>query len=414
MIKNYFKIAIAVLKRRKFFTFISLFGISFTLTIIIVLTAFIDKLVSPNYPETNRDRSLYILMVKQVDPKHGGSMNSPASYSFMDRFAGSLKTPEKVAICTFFSATNAYVNSKKLVINMKFTNDAFWEVMQYQFIEGKPYSKQQIDNGEKVAVISEDTKKSYFGDVTNVVGKYIETDNVQYRVAGVVKSTPVTMLVSYADIYVPYTVSKKDYRSKDYRGEYCAVLMGKSKDDLPKMKAEYASVVAKIPQDPNNKDFTELYSYADSYFESFIRSSPFGSTTSSGVAAFITVVVVFVLLFMLLPTLNLVNINISRIMERSSEIGVRKAFGASSGTLVYQFIIENIILTFFGAVIGVLLSFIILQVINVSDLISNLHLTINLTVLFISLVTCLIFGLLSGVYPAWRMSRLHVVNALKA
>ena len=57
MLKNYFKIAIAVLKRRKFFTFISLFGISFTLTIIIVLTAFIDNVISPNYPETNRDRS---------------------------------------------------------------------------------------------------------------------------------------------------------------------------------------------------------------------------------------------------------------------------------------------------------------------------------------------------------------------
>jgi putative ABC transport system permease protein len=112
--------------------------------------------------------------------------------------------------------------------------------------------------------------------------------------------------------------------------------------------------------------------------------------------------------------LNLVNINISRILERSSEIGVRKAFGASSKTLVGQFIVENIILTFLGAAIGLLLSFIILQVINGSDLISNLHLTINFTVLFYSLVACLIFGLLSGVYPAWRMSRLHVVTALKA
>ena len=414
MLKNYFKIAIAVLKRRKFFTFISLFGISFTLTIIIVLTAFVDNVISPNYPEPNRDRSLYILMVKQVDPKHSGTMSGPGSYYFMDRFAGSLKTPEKVAIATYFSATNAYVRNKKLVINMKYTNDAFWDVMQYQFIEGKPYNKQQIDNGERVAVITADTKKSYFGNEANAVGKYIETDNVQYRVAGVVKSPPVTMIVSYADIFVPYTVSKNDYKSKDYRGEYYAVLLGRSKEDLPAMKKEYASVVSKIPPDNNNKDYTELYSYADTYLESFVRSSPLSTKESSGVTAFITIMLLFVLLFMLLPTLNLVNINISRIMERSSEIGVRKAFGASSGTLVYQFIVENIILTFFGAVIGIILSFIILQVINGSDLISNLHLTMNLTVLFYSLIACLVFGLLSGVYPAWRMSRLHVVNALKA
>ena len=411
MLKNYFKIAIAVLKRRKFFTFISLFGISFTLTIIIVLAAFTDNVISANYPETNRDRSLYILLVKQVDPKQNGQMTGPASYYFMDHFAGSMKTPEKVAIATFFSATNAYVRNEKLVINMKFTNDEFWDVMQYDFLEGKPFTKQQIDNGERVAVITEDTKKSYFGDLTGVVGKYIETDNVQYRVSGVVKTPPVTMIVSYADIFVPYTVSKADFRSKGYRGEYYAILMGKSATDLKAMKEEYASVVSKIPA--IDKDYTELYSYADTYFESFIRSSPFGSKESSGITVFITIIIVFILLFMLLPTLNLVNINISRIMERSSEIGVRKAFGASSKTLVYQFIVENIILTFLGAAIGLLLSFIIIQVINSSDLISNLHLTINFTVLCYSLLACLVFGLLSGVYPAWRMSKLHVVNALK-
>jgi len=49
MLKNYFKIAIAVLKRRKFFTFISLFGISFTLTILMVLTAFMDNVINPTF-----------------------------------------------------------------------------------------------------------------------------------------------------------------------------------------------------------------------------------------------------------------------------------------------------------------------------------------------------------------------------
>jgi putative ABC transport system permease protein len=117
---------------------------------------------------------------------------------------------------------------------------------------------------------------------------------------------------------------------------------------------------------------------------------------------------------MLLPTLNLVNINVTRILERSSEIGVRKAFGASSKTLVYQFIVENLILTFLGGLIGIVLSIIILQIINSADLIANLELSLNFTVLSIALLICLVFGLLSGVYPAWRMSKLNVVNALKA
>ena len=61
-------------------------------------------------------------------------------------------------------------------------------------------------------------------------------------------------------------------------------------------------------------------------------------------------------LFMLLPTVNLVNINLSRILDRSSEIGVRKAFGASSRTLVGQFVVENVVLTLIGAGIGLVLA----------------------------------------------------------
>ena len=412
MLTNYLKIAIAVLKRRKFFTFISLFGISFTLTILIVLTAFIDNIVSANYPEVNRDRSLYITTLQQKDTKHNGQMNNPASYYYLSHYVSTLKTPAKVAISSLFSPTNTYVNNKKLSINLKYTNDAFWDVTGFTFLEGKPYTLQQINAGERVAVISEDTKKSYFGDASNVVGKYIEADNVQYRVAGVVKGAPVTMIVSYADLYVPYTVSKTDYRLKSLAGNYTAVLLANSAADLPKIKAEYAGVVSKIK--PDDKNFDVFISKADPFLTSFLRATPFGNAEDGGAGKLIIIISIFVLLFMLLPTLNLININISRILERSSEIGVRKAFGASGMTLTGQFIIENIILTFLGAVIGIIISFIILQVINNSGFIANMHLTINLNVLFLSLVACLVFGLLSGVYPAWRMSRLQVVTALKA
>jgi putative ABC transport system permease protein len=191
-------------------------------------------------------------------------------------------------------------------------------------------------------------------------------------------------------------------------GNYGAVLLAHSKADIPKIQQEYADVVAKIK--PDNHDFDVLESSADSYLLSFISMN----SKSSAVAIIATVIVVFVLFIMLLPALNLININVSRIMERSSEIGVRKAFGASSKVLVWQFIVENIILTLLGAIIALVLSFIILQVINNSNLIPNLTVSINFTVLLYSLLACLFFGLISGVYPAWRMSRLQIVNALKA
>jgi putative ABC transport system permease protein len=411
MLKNYLKIAIAVLRRRKFFTFISLFGISFTLTIIIVLTAGLDHVTSTAYPEVNRDRSLYVTFLKQQNTKEKGMMQGPMSFYFLNHYIGSLRTPEKVAIATFFTPTNTYVRNKKLVIDVKYTNEAYWEVLKYHFIEGKPYTQQQIDNSEKVAVISEDIKRQYFGDSSPVAGKYIETDNVEYRVVGVVRSTPVTMPYSYANMYLPYTVNKADYRDKGYMGNYFAVLLGKSKDDLPKIQKEFDSMASKIP--PENKDFNKITINADRYLDTFTRVL-FGNESSTGRTSFMIMLSIFAILLMLLPTINLVNINISRIMERSSEIGVRKAFGASSQNLVFQFIVENIILTFLGGFIGIFLSAIIVYFINDSDLIPNAVLSINPTVLVYSVLACLFFGLFSGVYPAWRMSKLQVVNALKA
>jgi putative ABC transport system permease protein len=411
MLKNYFKIAIAVLRRRKFFTFISLFGISFSLTILIIITAFIDNEISATYPDTSRDSSLYINNVALKNTEKNNNWNGSGSFYFLDHYTRLLKTPAKIAISSFSNATNTYINNKKLVINIKFTNAAYWDVLNYSFLEGKPYTQQQIDNAERVAVISEETKKAYFGDVPTVVGKYIEADNVQYHITGVVKNVAVTNMYVFADMYLPYTVSKANYRDESFVGNYTGILLPDSKSDLPKIKEEFSQIVSRIHLP---KDWNLLAVHADGYLESFTREAFGGKTkTDSGYMTFILVSVVFVLLFLLLPTLNLVNINTSRIMERASEIGVRKAFGASSATLVLQFIVENIILTLLGGLIAIVLSIIILKIINNSDLLPNAVLSINITVVTYAVITCLLFGFLSGVYPAWRMSRLEAVDALK-
>jgi putative ABC transport system permease protein len=408
MLKNYFKIAIAVLLRKKFFTFISLFGISFTLTILMVLTAFIDKIAGDNYPDKKRDRSLYISALEETNAKRSSMSGGKLSFYFLDHYAGGMKTPVKVAISSVFDATKTYVNGKKINIDYKYTNADYWDVLDYTFLEGRPYSRREIDNGDRVAIISQDMKNAYFGDIPSVLGKDIEADNISYRVVGVVQSIPVTTYMMYGDLYLPYTVSKRDFRSKSYLGDYTAILLAASTADVPKMRREFDEIVRKLPMETG---FDHIYSHAEAYLPAYVNDN---NEKASGVTILVTAISIFVFLLMLLPTLNLVNINITRIMERSSEIGIRKAFGASSRTLVYQFLVENIILTLLGGLLGVFLSFIAIQALNSFHLIAHFDLSLNLTVLFYGLLACLLFGLLSGVYPSWRMSRLNVVNALKA
>ena len=76
----------------------------------------------------------------------------------------------------------------------------------------------------------------------------------------------------------------------------------------------------------------------------------------SGAEQVMAWIIVLMFLFMLLPALNLVNLNLGRMMERSAEIGVRKAFGASTMELVKQFLIENVVLSLLGCLVALLLT----------------------------------------------------------
>ena len=94
-------------------------------------------------------------------------------------------------------------------------------------------------------------------------------------------------------------------------------------------------------------------------------------------------------------------------------VGVRKAFGASSRVLVGQFIVENVVLTLVGGAVGFVGSFIVLRGITASGLIPYADLTLNIRIFLYGLLLAVFFGVFSGVYPAWRMSRLNPVQALK-
>ncbi len=78
---------------------------------------------------------------------------------------------------------------------------------------------------------------------------------------------------------MPYTVSKADYKQRSLMGNYTAVLLADSKADLPKIEAEYASVVSKIK--PDNKDFDVFISSAENYLASFLSNTPLGDADSN-------------------------------------------------------------------------------------------------------------------------------------
>ena len=412
MLQNYIKITLKVLGRNRFYTFVSLFGIVFTLLIVLALSAFMDHLLAPHYPDVNRGRCLYVGKIDCSDPEKQAHRMGPPSFHFLEKYVLTLETPEMIGIASLPSFANAYVGNRRLKLNLKFTNPEFWGITAFDFLEGRPFNEENIRNGDYVAVINERTRDNYFGEGFPAVGQSIVVENVAYRVIGVVRDVPITRIMVSGDVYLPYTVGKSQARGEGLVGNYIGILLADSPAALPRIREEYQHSLSKIelPMEEDGFVFSSLESEAETYLEYFLN---LGLIDVGSKGVFYSILGIFVLLFMLLPAINLVNLNISRIMERSSEIGVRKAFGASSGKLVVQFLIENIFITLLGGLAAILLAAIVLKIFNQSGLIPGADLAINLPVALIGLGACLLFGVLSGVIPAYRMSRIHVVDALR-
>jgi putative ABC transport system permease protein len=409
MLKNYLKIAWKVLLRRKFFTFISLFGISFTLMILMVATALIDHTTGPVTPETRLDRSLFVNFIRMTGKN--GNMSTLPSYYFMNHYVAPMKTPEKIAFSTMFKGVNSYVHNKRISLDLKYADANFWQVLEFDFLEGQAFNAKENREGAKVAVITDHARSQYFGEKVAAVGKTMVVDGERYLVKGVVADVPLSRLNSYADVWVPLSLAPVNKGDTGLNGEMMAILLAPSASAVPAMRAEYQRIVRQV-QLPDPKAFDKFSSHADTILEGLVRQL-MGTGESSNLGKFFGLIFLATLLFMLMPTINLVNINVSRILERSSEIGVRKAFGASSRTLIGQFLVENIFLTLIGGMLGLLLSVGAMQLINDSNVIAHAHLTLNWRIFAIGMALSLLFGLISGVYPAYKMSKLQAVEALK-
>lgn len=428
MFENYLKMSIKVLLRKKFFTGISLFGISFTILVLIIASSFLEHSLNPGGPRVNDDRTLIADRLLGRDSAKTSQWHSSPGYGFYRKYAKKMVLPKYVSVITNGSSYYTYVEGKKLNFMSKYTDADFWKIYKFNFLYGKPFTAEDNDAAQKVAVISEQTAEKYFGE-KNVVGQFIDISGQFYKVIGVVENISVVNTLLHADMWIPVKTNQK--LEDDIFGGSKIIVLANSPDDFTQIKNDFLDVTKEALHDPKittsyvDEMKCELKTPFEKTFKTLTmqRDDFSGYTTNSNyipqesgvmkVVILSSLVGVVIILFMLLPSINLVNINLSRMVERNSEIGVRKAFGASNNVLVGQFVTENIILTTIGGFISLVLSYIIIQIVNTSESIPHLELSINLTVFVAAFFICLLFGVLSGVYPAYKMSRMHPVEALR-
>jgi putative ABC transport system permease protein len=409
MVRHYLSLACKVLLRRKVFTLISLFGISATLVVFVIVAALLDHLFAPGAPELKLDRMLGVQRAVMYGSRNG--ISAGGGFRLFNRYARDLPGVERLTIFTDITTVNSFVDGRKIVTRVKRTDGAFWQVFDFTFVEGAPYLERDVSDGAFVAVIGR-TARDRFGLGASAVGTRIDVGGQQFRVVGVVADVPSERTLPFSEVWVPYTTA----RTQDYRdqliGNFQAVALATSPAVLPVIRAEFNSRLRRV-EVPAGYD--GLVAPFETRFEALAREVVPGSRRNVGSYApqFLALLTVLGVLLALLPTVNLVNLNLSRIMERASEIGVRKACGASSRSLVLQFLLENVLLTCVGAAGAFVVAQVILAAVNRSGVIPYSQLGLSYRVFGVGFALAVVFGVLSGVYPAWRMSRLHVVAALR-
>ena len=411
MLKHYLTLAVKVLLRRKFFTFISLFGISFTLLVLMVVTALLDHAFGPAAPETRQALMLYNNRAVMYGPH--STWSSSGGFKLFEKYARNLPGVERLSIYENDRTVHSYVNGRKIESALKRTDSEYWQILEFTFVEGGPFSSQDVAEARFLAVINQTTRQRFF-DGRPALGKDIDADGQRFHVVGVVEDVSELRRAPFSDIWVPFTTAKTDAYKNEIMGGFGAMILARDKSSLQQIRDEFNSRMLRVEL-PDPKNYKSIVAPFETKPEGLARELPLSDRKDPRPQLWklVAFLIGLALLFVLIPTVNLVNINISRIMERASEIGVRKSFGAPARTLVGQFLVENILLTIIGGLIGMVLSLLALRVISQSGMFSYAHFFLNLRIFTYGLLLAIIFGLISGVYPAWRMSRLNPVDALK-
>jgi putative ABC transport system permease protein len=411
MLRNYLLTAYKVFMRRKLFTLINLLCIVLTLVVLMVIASLLETAFRPSGVEGRSDRTLEVHMVRMESPKRDSFSVSHLGYKLIDKYLKPMPGVERVAMVTGVQPVSVYQGDALSELQMRRADAGYWQVLDFRLLAGRLPTSADDRAGRHVAILNASSARRLFPGTPQVaIGERLDVGGQFFEVVGVVADA--MHLNAYADIWAPVsTFPSSDYRSQ-FTGPFSALILARDPADLPRIRRQVEQIAQGAVHDDPAK-WARIRFWADSKLDIFARQLLGSDDADSGSHILLGGIVAGMLVFMLLPALNLVNLNTGRILERRAEIGVRKAFGATSGQLTVQLVIENLLLCLCGGLLALGATALVLEGIENAGLIPYLEVDLNLAVFGWGMLISTVFGLLSGVLPAWKMSRLDPVHALK-
>lgn len=342
-----------------------------------------------------------------------GAQRGPGSFVSSGRgSAKSLKLDDAEAIAKELSTTIKSVapdvtGSYQITAKGNNTNtrvvgtvNAYQTVRNVQMAEGSFVADGQVSSASRVAVIGPSTRDDLFGEnATNVIGQDIRINKIGFKVIGVTVSKGSSGFNNQDDIiYVPLTTAQRLLSGDKYLSSISVTAI--DSDSTTQAQEDITNLLLKRHRisDSSEADFN------------IMNQADIVSTASNVTNIFSILLGSVAGISLVVGGIGIMNMMLTTVTERTREIGLRKAIGAKRRDISLQFLIEAIVLTFLGGLIGVILGW------SISFVITSLGL-LETQVSWLSVILAFsvsaIIGIVFGYYPARRAAGLNPIDALR-
>ena len=392
MILQSFKMAIKSILSNKMRSFLTMLGIIIGVMSLVVLVSLVDSTTTSVTDTITSISSDYIVVT--ISDDKGDPLSIDDVTAFMDDENIEAAAPVATSSVT---ASSTYAEETTTVYG---TTYAYQLIQDLELATGRFIKATDVDNHTNVVVLSADLANDVMGR-TDVEGETITLDGIDYLIIGVLvdeddeDEDSSSSTQTYA-AYVPYTS------------------LLRLVDGVPStISSFYVSAPDDVDIDVTEEAVTELL------LDRFDDDEDAFSTTSTSVIedAVDEVTSLLSLLLgsiaaisLLVGGIGIMNIMLVSVTERTREIGIRKAIGASRGTIMLQFLIEALVLSLMGCAIGIAVSWIVIEIVNY---VGGVDFAISGSVVAVSIVFSLAIGVIFGLYPAYKAASKKPIDALR-
>ena len=389
-----FKMALRSIGSNKMRAILTMLGIIIGVMALVVLVSLVNGATS-SVTDTISSLGSSLLTVTISDDK-----GQPITMDTLDQW---METEENLGLIAPYASDSltGRANGESGTVTVYGATSAYYDVQGLQLSMGRWLKQTDVDNHSYVCVINETTAEELIGYV-DCVGQGISLGGVKYTIVGVLADddSNLTSVFSSGSMvaYLPYSSLLR--LSGTVTANITTFYVGASENGTVEM-AENA--VTRLLMDRFDQDEDAFTVSSQDALESTMSSITSMMTVMLGGIAAISLVV---------GGIGIMNIMMVTVTERTREIGIRKAIGASRGTILNQFLMEAVVLCMMGCCLGIFLSWAVLQVVNTVVASLDMVFSLDTGVVIIAVVFCFLIGVVFGLYPANKAAKMKPIDAM--